>query len=208
MEIAQRNEECLGQHEAALRTIADRYDTIFALSVRLAALEEERKRTKSCINKANKATAQGDDISHDANGALEYENKLLRGAEHQDATSERDYRHGENQKLRPADKGIREQCELILTNLKGACANVNIVPPLAFITPRQDSILPIWTLRATGHCFGDLVAHSRSSNIQKMHLEVAFAASAATVLAFESNFPDFLSRASPMLDQYRQQTQR
>jgi len=56
----------------------------------------------------------------------------------------------------------------------------------------------------SGFAFGTLISHAAvDGDLSDIHIITALVSAAMAELVFESSFPDFLARESPLLDQYR-----
>lgn len=193
-ELAVRNE----QLKMALQNIAEHKDYIFALSNRLSTAERECRKIKHSIEKA---TNLKDDITMQAN--LRYEYSVLRDQNIKMINQREVISLAANDSLRPNNQTIREEFELLLSDMKDASSSINILLP-ATADIEWDSHIEAWSYRLTGSGFGQLISHCLGNGVSEIHFMTALAAAGATELVFESSFPDFLTRASPMLDQYRE----
>ena len=187
------------QLKLALQNIVEQKDHIFALSNRLSAAERECRKIEHSIKKA---TDLKDDITMQAN--LRYEYSVLRDQNIKMINQREAFSLAATDSLRPKNQTIREEFELMLSDLKDASSSVNITLPAA-ADVEWGSCMEAWSHRLTGSGFGQLITHCLGHDISEIHLITAVAAAGATELVFESSFPDFLTRASPMLDQYREQ---
>ncbi|KAK1760103.1 hypothetical protein QBC47DRAFT_366392 [Echria macrotheca] len=106
-----------------------------------------------------------------------------------------------------SSRDIRDDFDLILAGLKDACSSLNITIPAAVTRVDQaagQATAEHWSQRLAGsslHELGSRVSAEEMTDIQFMSALVAVG---IAELVFESNFPDFLSRESPLLDQYRE----
>ena len=187
------------QLKLALQNIVEQKDHIFALSNRLSAAERECRKIEHSIKKA---TDLKDDITMQAN--LRYEYSVLRDQNIKMINQREAFSLAATDSLRPKNQTIREEFELMLSDLKDASSSVNITLPAA-ADVEWGSCMEAWSHRLTGSGFGQLITHCLGHDISEIHLITAVAAAGATELVFESSFPDFLTRASPMLDHYREQ---
>ncbi|KAK0653121.1 hypothetical protein B0T16DRAFT_111387 [Cercophora newfieldiana] len=199
-ELAKRSE----QLQAALKSIEQQKDYIFALSNRLSSAERE---CKSFEHSVKKATDLQNDITAQSN--LRYELKVLRDQHIKMEGQRRVVALSQDDEVRPSSQSVREEFELLVADLKDACSSVNITIPAAVNPSDSDmtegnTALESWSRRLTGLHFGRLISHALQTDISDIHLMTALTATGVAELVFESSFPDFLTKSSPMLDQYRE----
>jgi len=198
-ELAVRNE----QLRTALQNIAEHKDHIFALSNRLSAAERECRKIEDSIEKA---TNLKDDNIATTQANLRYEISALRDQNIKMVHQREVISLAANGSLRPNNQTIREEFELLLGDMKDANSSVDILLPAKADIESMDSHIEAWSYRLTGSLsFGQFISHCLDHDISEIHFMTALAVAGATELVFESSgFPDFLTRASPMLDQYRE----
>ncbi len=206
-ELAAKDEEL----QAALRSITEQQDYIFTLSNRLMSAEKECKEIEHSISKS---AEHKDNAMIQEN--LRYEYSVLRDQNIKMISQREAISLAAKGTLGPANPSIRDEFELILAGLKDACSSVSIVLPTAthnaslnYGTERtedsKDTAAESWSQRLAGSSLGELVSRaSANEGISDIHLMTALAAVGMAELVFESNFPDFLARESPLLDQYRE----
>jgi len=198
-ELARRAEEL----KAASRTIVQQQDHIFTLSNRLTAAEKECKEIERSIKKAAELK---DNVTVQAN--LRYENSVLRDQNIKMISQREVISKAARDSLVPTNQSVREEFDLILAGLKDGCSSVSITMPRVARAFDADDLneTPVlaWSRRLTGLTFREFVAGAIDDNISDIHIISALTATATADLVFESSFPDFLPRESPMLDQYRQ----
>lgn len=177
---------------------------IFTLSNRLASAEFECGQIRES---ASKAAEYGDDVLMQRD--LRYENSLLKGQLEQMTSQRQIIAKAETNSLRPSDRAIWQELELIATDIKDACSSVEITIPTASITTQSNSTrqetteTDSWARRAARCSFNQFLSSAADTDVSSLHIVRALAAAGISDLVFESKFPDFLARESPILDQYR-----
>jgi hypothetical protein len=198
-QLAAKNEEL----QATLREKEEQRQYIFALSNRLSAAEFECGQIR---DSAKKAAEYSSDILMQRD--LRYENSLLKGQLEQITSQRRVIAQIETNSLKPSDRTIWQEFELIATELKNACASVEInVPTTSSTTSTSSSSAhdetEAWAQRVARCSFRQLLSSATDTDVSEFHIVRALAAAGISDLVFESSFPDFLARESPLLDQYR-----
>jgi hypothetical protein len=132
---------------------------------------------------------------------LRYENSVLKGQLEQISSQRQIMALATTDSVRPSDRTIWQELELIATDLKDACSSVDItIPPTSVNTSRETES---WTQRIAQCSFDQFLSSAMDADISDFHIVRALAAAGISELVFESRFPDFLARESPLLDQYR-----
>lgn len=175
---------------------------IFTLSNRLSAAEFECGQIRQS---ARKAAEYRDDVTMQRD--LRYENSVLKG-QLESVTSQRQIiAQLETKSLRPTDRTIWQEFQLIATELKDACSSVEITIPPASTntndTQQERRETNAWAHRLAGCSLDHLLSLATSTDISDFHVATALAGAAISDLVFTSSFPDFLARESPLLDHYR-----
>ncbi|GAB1316044.1 hypothetical protein MFIFM68171_06254 [Madurella fahalii] len=180
--LAAKDEEL----QMVLRENMEQKHYIFTLCNRLSSAEFECGQIRES---ASKAVEYSDDVLMQRD--LRYENSLLKGQLEQMTSQRQIIAKAETNSLKPSDRTIWQEFELIATDLKDACSSVEITIPTALTnthnTIQEAKETESWTQRVARY----------------FHIVRALAAAGISELVFESKFPDFLARESPILDQYR-----
>ncbi|KAG7284731.1 hypothetical protein NEMBOFW57_009341 [Staphylotrichum longicolle] len=138
---------------------------------------------------------------------LRYENSVLKGQLENITSQRRIIAQLETKSLRPTDRTIWQEFQLIATELKDACSSVEITIPPASADNNGDhqesKETNAWAQRLAGCSFNRLLSLAISTDISDFHLATALAGAAISDLVFTSKFPDFLARETPLLDHYR-----
>lgn len=191
-QLAAKSEEL----QRILRENAEQKNYIFSLSSRLSAAEFECGQVRES---ASKAAKYSDDILMQRD--LRYENSVLKGQLEQISSQRQIMALATTDSVRPSDRTIWQELELIATDLKDACSSVDItIPPTSVNTSRETES---WTERIAQCSFDQFLSSAMDADISDFHIIRALAAAGISELVFESRFPDFLARESPLLDQYR-----
>ncbi|KXX74365.1 hypothetical protein MMYC01_209542 [Madurella mycetomatis] len=172
--------------QRSLRENMEHKHYIFTLSNRLSSAEFECGQIRES---ASKAAEYSDDVLMQRD--LRYENSLLKGQLERMTSQRQIIAKAETNSLGPSDRAIWQELELIATDIKDACSSVEITIPTAAVnthnTRQEAKEADSWTRRVA----------------RRFHIVRALAAAGVSDLVFESKFPDFLARESPILDQYR-----
>ncbi|KAK4442554.1 hypothetical protein QBC34DRAFT_363502 [Podospora aff. communis PSN243] len=197
-ELALKSEEL----QSALRRITEKQDYVITLSNRLHTVEKEYKEMERSINKA---AEHRQDLTMQETLRIECLN--LRSQNIKMTSQRKVISMAAEGSLGPSSQNIRDDFELILAGLKDACSSLDImIPAIASdVSPAvAEAAAELWSQRLTGsslHQLGSRVSADEMTDIQFLS---ALAATGIAELVFESNFPDFLARESPLLDQYRE----
>jgi hypothetical protein len=197
-DLALKNEEL----QTALRTIREQDDYIFTLSNRLLAAEKECNEIERSINQA---AEHHQDMT--VQKALRYECSVLRDQNIKMASQRQIIALAAENSLGPTGRDIREDFELILAGLKDACSSLDIVLPAAASDVNdgsREATAERWSQRLTGSSLYELGSRVSTDEISDVQFMSALVAVAIAEFVFESKFPDFLARESPLLDQYRE----
>ncbi|KAL2131320.1 hypothetical protein VTI74DRAFT_5259 [Chaetomium olivicolor] len=190
--LAAKDEEL----QKILRENMEQKHYIFTLSNRLSAAEFECGKIRGS---ANKAAEYSDDVLMQRD--LRYENSLLKGQLEQMTSQRQVIAQVETNSLKPSDRSIWQEFELIATDLKDACSSVEITLPTSSISTHDET--DSWAQKVARCNFNQLLSSAMDTDVSEFHILRALAAAGIGDLVFESRFPDFLARESPILDQYR-----
>ncbi|KAK4170973.1 hypothetical protein QBC36DRAFT_250419 [Triangularia setosa] len=197
-ELAAKNDEL----QAALRSNAEQQEYNFTLHNRLKAAEKECQEIEHSINKA--AEHQHNAVVQEN---LRYECSVLRDQNIKMVSQREAISLAAKRSLGSTNQNIREEFELILAGLKDACSSVDITIPTTGHTVddiNQEDTVEHWSQRLVSSSLCGLGSHVSANDISDIHFMAALAAVGIAELVFESNFPNFLARESPLLDQYRE----
>ncbi|KAK4243272.1 hypothetical protein C7999DRAFT_18360 [Corynascus novoguineensis] len=180
--------------ERTLKENREQKDYIFTLSNRLSAAEYECTKIQES---ASRAAEYRDDVLMQRD--LRYENSVLKGQLEQ-ITSQRECIAVANTKsLGPSTRKIWQEFECIAMDLKGACSSVEITIPSDSTGNKphsgqksKGSDSESWMQRVAQY-----------TGVSDFHIIRALTAAGISDLVFESSFPDFQAKESPLLDQYR-----
>ncbi|KAK0620778.1 hypothetical protein B0T14DRAFT_497239 [Immersiella caudata] len=188
--------------QTALRRITEQEDYIFTLSNRLLAAEKECKEIERSISQA---AEHRQDLA--VQETLRYECSVLRDQNIKMTSQRQVISLAAKGSLGPTGRNIREDFELILAGLKDACSSLDIIIPAAASDAKnvsREATAELWSQRLTGSNLYELGSRVSMDEISGVQFMSALAAVAIAELVFESDFPDFLARESPLLDQYRE----
>lgn len=187
--------------EMAREKITEHQDYIFTLENRLSTAEKEREEIR---HSARAAIHHRDDLTMQR--IIRVENSDLKDQFEQMRRQRQSVALIETDALGPMDKTIRMEFELINSDVKDACSSVDAgIPNAADIVAREGAggAVELWTRRLVRCGFGQFVVSALDSGIRDFDIVRSLAAVGLCSLVFDSRFPDFTSRESPLLDQYR-----
>ncbi|KAK4240613.1 hypothetical protein C8A03DRAFT_31320 [Achaetomium macrosporum] len=190
--LAAKDEEL----QVILRENMEQKHYIFTLSNRLSAAEFECEQIR---DSAKKAAEYSSDVLMQRD--LRYENSVLKGQLERMTRQRQVIAQVDTNSLKPSDRTIWQEFELIATDLKDACSSVEITVPTS--SPTTNGETDSWAQRVAHCTFSQLLTGAIDTDVSEFHLVRALAAAGISDLVFESSFPDFLARESPILDQYR-----
>lgn len=187
----------------------------------VAVLEGDVKRLRKYIftleNQLSSARQECDEIKHSARAAaahadevgmqqlLRYENSLIQERLAKIDSQKRHLVMAQNDELRPSNKDIQEQWDMLCNSIHEACFAVDITSPVSFSNSQssQDTtILESWAQRLAHRGVRELA--NPGSKVSEFELFRALASVGICRVAFESLFPNLLITESPLLDQYRE----
>jgi len=191
--------------EKTLKENREQKNYIFTLSNRLSAAEYE------CIKiqeSASRAAEYRDDVLMQRN--LRYENSVLKGQLEQ-ITSQREFIAAASTKsLEPSTRKIWQEFECIAMDLKDACSSVEITIATDSASNKSHSGQEFkgsdsesWIQRVVQCNFESFLSRAIDTDVSNLHIIRALTAAGISDLVFESDFPNFQAKESPILDQYR-----
>ncbi|KAB5511378.1 hypothetical protein GE09DRAFT_1272229 [Coniochaeta sp. 2T2.1] len=187
--------------EMAQGKITELQDYIFTLENRLSTAERECEEIQ---HSTRAAVHHRDDLTMQRN--IRVENSNLKDQFEQMRRQRQSTTLLETDALGPMDKTIRKEFELINADVKDTCSSVDAgIPNATDIVAREGAkgAVELWA-RRLAHCsFGQFVASALNSGIRDFDIVRSIATVGLCSLVFESRFPDFTARESPLLDQYR-----
>ncbi|KAB5583301.1 hypothetical protein GE09DRAFT_296074 [Coniochaeta sp. 2T2.1] len=187
--------------EMAREKITEHQDYIFTLENRLSTAEKDREEIR---HSARAAIHHRDDLTMQR--IIRVENSDLKDQFEQMRRQRQSVALFETDALGPADKTIRKEFELINSDLKDACSSVDAgIPNAADIVAREGAggAVELWARRLVRCNFGHFVVSVLDGGIRDFDIVRSLATVGLCSLVFDSRFPDFTSRESPLLDQYR-----
>ena len=201
-EITRKQEEL----DLALKKIGEQKDYIFTLSSRLWHAEVEIKEIRHCARAAEHFL---DDIKMQQ--AVRYENSTLKDQLEKLLSYRQDLAKVETDSLGLSRKTLRKKFEFLSIDIKDACSSVDITTPFSAKAANDEAgdsyaAVEAWIQRATPGCsFKELVSSVLEAGGSELDVARFAAAAGMCELVFDSQFPDFLAKESPLLDQYRRQ---
>jgi hypothetical protein len=187
--------------EMARKKITEHQDYIFTLETRLSTAEKDREEIR---RSARAAVHHRDDLTMQR--VIRVENSDLKDQFEQMRRQRQSVALLETDALGPMDKTIRKEFELINSDVKDACSSVDAgIPNAADIVAREGAggAVELWARRLVRCSFGHFVVSALNSGIRDFDIVRSLAAVGLCSVVFDSRFPDFTSRESPLLDQYR-----
>ncbi|SPO06111.1 uncharacterized protein DNG_08800 [Cephalotrichum gorgonifer] len=183
---------------------AEQSDYIFTLQNRLSATEREYEAIRD-----SQRAAFRDRYDVKMQAGIRHEHALFKGKILEMRSQQQSLRASETDSLKPSVKRLREEFDLIGSLLRDACSCIDLetskLPDAADSSGRSHiSTAGSWALRLAGSSVEELVASNSARGGFDDEVLRALAAVALCELVFEAtSFPGFVSRESPMLDQYR-----
>jgi len=204
--LADPIERALVKKTAELETtrgkIMEQQDYISTLKTRLSSAKKERE----VIRQSTRAAAHHrDDLVMQRN--IRVENSVLKEQIENMRRQRQSVASIEADSLGPSDKTIREEFELINVGVKDACSSVDagIPNPADAVAGVEGtgSVVESWARRLARCSLGQLVTSALDSGTSDFDIIRSVTAVGLCSLVFESQFPNFTARESPLLDQYR-----
>ena len=184
------------------RECLEHKDYVFTLSNRLSAAQDE------CDVVRHSITAASDHRDDPAmQHVLRYELESLRRQMSKIQRQRQAIAKLETDSLKPSLNTIREEVDLIKSEIRDACFSIDLGVPMfadAGDTSRRDgTTIDAWARRIAGCSMSKLIASNLAKGGSETEILRALTAAAICEYVFESSFPHFISRESALLDQYR-----